>query len=99
MTSWIKVKIGGKEAVVKAGGYTGKNEAKTPKGDVITANRVWVDKETARRLGLRVGKKVRIRVGRTVKTGVVKRWSRGSRQIIFLKPGLPRSVKVIKNWK
>ena len=99
MTSWIIAKIKGKRVMAKAGGYTGRTEARTPKGDVITANRVWLRKEQVERLGLKYGQKVRIRVGRTVKTGRVLRWSKGSAQIVFDRSGLPRSTKVYTSYK
>lgn len=85
-TSWIKVKIGRKEVIGKAGGYTGKKEAVTPLGDIITMNRIWFDKITAEKLKLRAGKKVTLKIGNKVVTGTVTNWSRGSKQVILDKP-------------
>jgi len=99
MTSWIHVTIRGKTITAKAGGYTGKTEAKTPKGDVVTANRIWLSEAQRKMLGLRYGQRVTMRIAGVKKTGIVKRWSKGSAQIIFTKPGLPRRTKVYTNYK
>ena len=99
MTSWIPIQIGKKKVIAKAGGYTGKNEAKTPRGDVITANRIWLSKEQRKELKLGYGKKVTIKVGGVKKTGRVLRWSRGSAQIVFTRAGLPRRTPVYTTRK
>ena len=83
MTSWSRVKIKGREVIVKLGGYTGYTESASPIKDIMTANRAWVPKTIARSLKLRNGQKVTLHIaGHTVK-GTVARWSRGSKQIIF----------------
>ena len=99
MTSWIKVRIGRKTIIAKAGGYTGLHEAKTPRGDVTTANRIWISKEQKRLLGLKYGQIVRMHISGVVKVGKVLPWSRGSAQIVFTKPGLPRRTKIYYNYR
>jgi hypothetical protein len=99
MTSWIPIVIGRKKIIAKAGGYTGKTEAKTPKGDVITANRIWLSEAQKKALGLKYGQVVKMRIGGTTKVGKVLRWSRGSAQIVFTRAGLPRRTPVYTTAK
>ena len=100
MTSEIHVRIKGHTIMAKAGGYTGKNEARTPKGDVRTANRIWVKKVDARRLHLKKGSKVTMYFDRDyMKKGKVTGWSRGSAEIIFDEPGLPKYIKVYSDYE
>jgi|GEM_PF-5872310 len=99
MTSWIIAKIKGKRVMAKAGGYTGRTEARTPRGDVITANRLWLSKSQRRALGLKTGQRVTIEVAGVKKRGKVLNWSRGSAQIVFDRPGLPRRTKVYTSLK
>jgi len=86
MTSWAKIKINGRDVIVKLGGYTGKTETKDPVKDIMTANRAWVDKGMSRILGLKIGQKVRLNIAGKIVRGKVCRWSRGSRMIVFDKP-------------
>ena len=86
MTSWAEIEVRGKKVIAKLGGYTGKSEHASPIGDIMSANRAWIDKTTARRLKLRIGQRVKVKVGRRVVFGKVYKWSRGSRQIIFDEP-------------
>jgi len=86
MTSWAKIKIKGRDVLCKMGGYTGKTETKDPIRDIMTANRLWVDKGMARYLGLKIGDKVRMEIAGKPVSGRVYKWSRGSRMIVFDKP-------------
>ena len=93
MTSWSRVKIKGREVIVKLGGYNGKSETTSPIGDIMHANRAWVPKDTARALKLKIGQRVTLNISGTTVRGKVYRWSRGSREIIFdHQLHLPRSA-------
>ena len=83
MTSWVKAKVNGKLIIAKVGGYTGLSEARTPLGDIMSANRMWLSKEQARNLGLHIGQTVNVSLGRKRTKGKVYKWSRGARQIVF----------------
>ena len=78
----IKVKIKGKNAVVNTLGYRGAREAHTPLGDARQARMFVVPKSEARKLGLKTGTNVVVKVGRAKIRGTVKRWSRGSKIIV-----------------
>ena len=78
----IKVKIKGKNAVVNTMGYRGAREAHTPLGDARQARMFVVPKSEARKLGLKTGTNIVVKVGRAKIRGTVKRWSRGSRLLL-----------------
>ena len=78
----VKVKIKGSPAVVNTLGYRGKREAKTPLADLRQARSILVPKTEARRLNLKVGSTVTVKVGRRKIKAKVRRWSRGSRLLV-----------------
>ena len=88
MTSWVKFRIAGKkgEIVAKVGGYEGREESDDPVKDIMHANRAWIPKEIARKLKLKNNQKVTLIIAGKHVRGVVKAWSRGSKQIIFDRP-------------
>lgn len=91
MTSWVKAYVNGRFVIFKVGGYTGKTESEDPVEDIMTANRAWLSAQQGRYLGLKIGKKVKVRIGNRTVKGKVLRWSRGSYQILFDRPlGLTR---------
>ena len=78
----VKAKVKGKSVVLQTIGYRGKREAKTVAGDLRQARAFVAYKKDVRKLGLKLGSTVTVKVGRKKIKAKVKKWSRGSRLLL-----------------
>jgi len=89
----VKAKIKRKSVVLQTIGYRGKKEAKTPAADLRQARALILYKKDVKKVGVKVGSTVTVKVGRKKVPCEVKRWSRGSRLL------LPKTEYPFKNIK
>ncbi|RLE49210.1 MAG: hypothetical protein DRJ18_00235 [Candidatus Methanomethylicota archaeon] len=78
----VKAKVKGKPVILQTMGYRGKSEAKTPLADLRQARTMVVPKSEARKIGLKVGSTVTVKIGKAKIPAEVKRWSYGSRLLV-----------------
>jgi len=89
----VKAKVKRRSVVLQSLGYRGKKEAKTEVGDLRQARAFIAYKKDAKRLGLKIGSEVTVKIGRKKIKAKVKRWSRGSRLL------LPKEKYPLKKMK
>lgn len=78
----VKAKVKGQPVILQTMGYRGKREAKTPLADLRQARTMIVPKSEARKLGLKVGSTVTVKIGNAKIPAKVKRWSKGSKLLV-----------------
>ena len=89
----VKANIKRKSVVLQTIGYRGKREGKTPVADLRQARALILSKKDVKKVGVKLGATVTVKVGRKKIPCEVKRWSRGSRLL------LPKTEYPFKNIK
>jgi len=94
----VRAKIKRSEVVLNTIGYRGSKEAQTPLADIRQARAFIMRKEDARRLGIRTGSKVTVKIGRARIPTEAKNWSRGSKLLLPKEQYPLRDIKSVRNY-
>ena len=91
--------VKGKPVVLQTMGYAGKQEAKTPIGDIRQARTLILYKHDAKGLGVKPGSRVTVKVGRKKIPCEAKPWSRGSILLVPQKEKHPFANMSLRSLK